>query len=391
VNNSSNRHHPLSFDRSRLHRRALALAIGVALTLIAGAAMAASRHPFDIDFYVFYESALAWRSGTDLYVTAREFPNLNPPHFVIWFAPFTFMTPHIAVRVWTACNMLAGAAAAVYLWRELALPRSFASVGLAIAAAGLTTGLQFGLEEGQPTGLFAWLFTAAWAAARSDRQTRAGVLLGLLISVKPFFAVMLLVPLLRKQWTLLIAAGLAGASMLVGGVMLAGVHSYVRWLEVGRAVSWFVHPLNASITGPISRAGLTWHVWAALSVAIAGATILVVRRSEDSDLPWAAAGLASLLISPLGWLYYFPLLAGPLTALAVNRPVVLAAGLGVVWPLPMVLAGVPISPWTAVIVYSVPTWSLLGTWMLILGLRFHPRQAIGSADRERPEAGLQVC
>jgi len=57
----------------------------------------------------------------------------------------------------------------------------------------------------------------------------------------------------------------------------------------------------------------------------------------------------------------------------------------------MVLAGVPISPWTAVIVYSVPTWSLLGTWMLILGLRFHPRQAIGSADRERPEAGLQVC
>ena len=57
------------------------------------------------------------------------------------------MTPHIAVRVWTACNMLAGAAAVVSLWRELALPRSFASVGLAIAAAGLTTGLQFGLEE----------------------------------------------------------------------------------------------------------------------------------------------------------------------------------------------------------------------------------------------------
>ena len=73
----------MSIDRSRLHRRGIALAIGVAITLIAGAAMAAARHPFDIDFYVFYESALAWRSGTDLYVTAREFPNLNPPHFVI--------------------------------------------------------------------------------------------------------------------------------------------------------------------------------------------------------------------------------------------------------------------------------------------------------------------
>jgi hypothetical protein len=366
----------MTLDRGRLQRRGLALAIGLAISLIAGAVMAASTRPFDIDFYVFYESALAWRSGTDLYVTAQEFPNLNPPHFIISFAPFTFTTPETAVRVWTALNVLAGAAAVLLLWRELALPRSFTAIGLAIAAAGLTTGLQFGLEEGQPTGLLAWLFTAAWAAARGDRQIRAGVLLGLLISVKPFFAIMLLVPLLKKHWTLLIAAGLAGASMLVAGVVLAGVHSYLRWLEVGREVSWFVHPLNASITGPISRAGLTWHVWAALSVAIAGATILAARRSEDRDLAWAAAGMASLLISPLGWLYYFPLLAGPMTALAVNRPLVLAAGVGVVWPVPMVLAGVPISPWTTVVVYSVPTWSLLGTWMLALSLRFHPRQAV---------------
>jgi len=63
VNHSRNRHHAMSIDRSRLHRRGIALAIGVAITLIAGAAMAAARHPFDIDFYVFYESALAWRSA----------------------------------------------------------------------------------------------------------------------------------------------------------------------------------------------------------------------------------------------------------------------------------------------------------------------------------------
>ena len=57
----------------------------------------------------------------------------------------------------------------------------------------------------------------------------------------------------------------------------------------------------------------------------------------------------------------------------------------------MVLAGVPISPWTTVLVYSVPTWSLLGTWMLTLSLKFHPRPAVGSADPESPETGLQVC
>ena len=104
----------------------------------------------------------------------QEFQNLNAPHFVVAFAPFTLAAPALSVVIWTLFNGAAVLLTALLIWRELALPRSFTSFGLAIACAGLTTGLQFGLEEGQPTGFLMLLFTAAWIAARRGRPAPAG-------------------------------------------------------------------------------------------------------------------------------------------------------------------------------------------------------------------------
>jgi hypothetical protein len=350
------------WGRARLARSAVALAVGTAVSLMAGSASAAYGGLFETDFFVFYESGLAWRTGADLYDTAKAFPNLNPPHFVVAFSPFTLLTPHVALAVWLVLNVGAGAWAAVLVWRELALPRTFVSIGLAVALTGLMTGTQFGLEEGQPIGVFALVLTAAWSAARRDDHRLAGLLLGLLVSVKPFFGCLLIVPLLNRQRAVLTWAAAAGMSALGAGVLFAGVDSYVRWLEVGRQVSWFTYPLNASLMGMVARTGLAWPVWFVLSAAVFGTTAMAIWKSDRADIAWLVSGLASLLISPLGWAYYLPLLAGPLVALGRSHPGMLMAGIGFLWPMPLLMVLAPANRWSAVLVFSIPFWSMLALW-----------------------------
>lgn len=356
----------MPLNRRLIQRCVLAILAGLAVALLIGPTVSAAVRPLNTDFYVFYESARNWRAGSDLYSTALKSPNLNPPHFVVAFGPFTLMQPRVAVLVWLTLNVVAAIHAVILIWRELALPRSFNAIMMAIVAAGITTGMQFGFEEGQPTGIFAWLSTSAWLAVRRKDQGRAGLLLGLLISVKPFFAILLLAPLVKRQWRVVIWSAFAGAGMLLFGVALAGVASYARWIEVGTHVSWFVHPLNGSIMGPIARLGLSWPVWVALSVPIVVATVVAIHKSEGPDAGWLVAGLASLLLGPLGWLYYLPLLAGPLTAAARRRPAMLSWGVGFLWPMPLLIAAAPITRLNALLIFSIPAWSMLALWGAVI-------------------------
>jgi hypothetical protein len=339
----------------------------IALGLIAAAAKSAWRDVSDIDFHVFYQSAIAWRTGGDLYQSIPDaLPNLNPPQFIVAFAPLTWLDERTAIGVWLALNLASLLVALRIIWRELNLPWSFTSLMVAIAAAGLHIGLVFGIEEGHPVGIFTLCLTAAWAADRRHQWKRAAVLLGLLASVKPFFGCILLIALCRGQWrSILWSAGIAAAA-IVGGLGLAGATSFDRWIETGRQVSWFRHPLNASLAGLTARAGWDWQVWALLAIGALAWTAVTIRRSNDLDVEWLASGLLSLLISPLGWAYYLPLLAGPLAAMTIRRPVTLLAGIGFLWPVPFAMALVPTTPWTNVTIVSMTSWSLITLWCTAL-------------------------
>jgi arabinofuranan 3-O-arabinosyltransferase len=360
-------------DRSRAVRLGTSLLAGFALSLIATAVTSARTQVTEIDFHVFYESARAWRSGTDLYATAAAYPNLNPPHFVVAFAIFTWFSEHVAIEVWMALNLAAALVAGAIVWTQLKLPRSFVPLTIGVAAAGLSTGVLFGLEEGHPIGLFALCVTAAWAAHRQGRQAPSGLLLGLLVSVKPFFGCILLVPLVRREWRLIVCALATAAAAAAAGVLLAGVPSVLRWVETGRQVSWFQHPLNASLAGLLARSGLGWLPWTVLVLALLTVTIAALRWSASIDASWLAAGLASLLVSPLGWAYYLPLLAGPLAAITIRRPALLVAGLGFVWPVPFIMTLTSVEGLAASTICSIMTWSLIAMWGVVVHAMLRPR------------------
>jgi hypothetical protein len=55
-------------------------------------------------------------------------------------------------------------------------------------------------------------------------------------------------------------------------------------------------------------------VWFLTLVLVAGVALRALHRITDRDQAWLLVGVCSLLLSPLGWAYYAPLLAGPLAA-----------------------------------------------------------------------------
>jgi CHASE2 domain-containing sensor protein len=94
---------------------------------------------------------------------------------------------------------------------------------------------------------------------------------------------------------------------------------YRWWFQVLGNVGVEANVLNASITGALTRnppaSALSWP-WVAVFGAVAAATVLVMFFSKDDDRRWAVALAGGLLLSPLGWVYYLPLVAAPVVALA---------------------------------------------------------------------------
>jgi len=113
------------------------------------------------------------------------------------------------------------------------------------------------------------------------------------------------------------------------GLLVAGVAGYRSWLAALGQISWTAHWLNASLLGLFTRTMTVtpdvlrmtplvvrpelvrpvWWVSVAVVVAVAARALL---RTRDRDRAWSVMLVTSLLVSPLGWVYYAPLATGPI-------------------------------------------------------------------------------
>src|SRR6185437_2126082 len=219
--------------------------------------------------------------------------------------------------------------------RELQLSESqwqFALVGL-LAFAGTTASLL----SGYWSFLLMLLVTRMWLAARHGRWTTAGLYLGLGMSVKPFLLMLLPYLILRRRWK---AAGAAVAMSLFCfslGVAVFGVDAHLAWREkLGTSTSWCWQFQSGALYGMLARTftanpmgqclidcppALVPLLWLCLGVPI-GLTTLAVSCAEktpaDVDRSFSILLVASLLLSPLAWAYYFCLPLGPMAAVARN-------------------------------------------------------------------------
>ena len=357
------------------------------------------------DFRVFYYSTQAWLDGQDMYgpTPATSVPvgdgrhhdlwNMNPPHFHLLVLLFAALPLSQAMAAWVVANVGLLVCCIAAITRALDVRWTLPGALWAIFASmvfSATCGL---VATGQVTWMLMVPVTFAWAAAREGHWTRAALLLGAAASIKPFLGVFLLYFALRRQWRLVVMMLGAGAACAGVGLAVFGLDAQWRWIETLRAVDWPWAPMNSSLAGFLTRVfsdnPFVPHLAEAPRLigplALAGSLILAVvtyrrlmrddaRQADAVDRAFAALLILALLVSPLGWIYYLWLPAGPLLALfwftrrplgAGTRTLLLVSAPGLVWPLyPFIWFRE--APWAAVSIAGIYFWTALGLWSAVV-------------------------
>ncbi len=313
--------------------------------------------PIFSDFAKFHASAQLYFEGASIY---REIPvdrwldwpadqgpkpgpvhpNLNPPFVTLLLfplAPFDFST---AFWIWTALSLAAGMTAMAWIESETRTGQAQLSRQLGFQLLLLAYYPTFAtIEYGQLTLFLLPLLASAWIAARNGGGWRAGLWLGLALSVKPFFALFGLFFLVRKRWRELISmAAVSGLSIAVSAAVF-GWDTLLEYRNLVGQITWAGTNWNASFLGLATRlfggseSAALWQLpevgrWLASLASVFAAGLLAAlawpgRASPAGasfDLGFCLTLALMLLISPLGWLYYFPLLLLPFVVAWQNHP-----------------------------------------------------------------------
>jgi hypothetical protein len=326
----------------------------------------ATSRPESTDFHKFYLSAERYRQGLSMYwmvpprdrqgdpchadtpqeVAARAMPppgpmvlggklpclgpNLNPPVFMVAMLPLSRLPYPQAWWAWAALTMLCavwGIWVLVGQARESSLGEQlfWTWVGSTALFAWYPTLASFSM--GQLGMVLLPLLALCRADLRAAKAWRAGFWLGLGIAIKPFMLAMLIFLLIIGRWRAVVSAVLAAAALSLLGLALFGIQPLQDYLLISGNVTWTSSNWNGSWFGFFDRmfsgqADATWPATRPLSRALGisfalatlCATALITRkawrRADASGVDAAMAlGLTTtLIVAPLGWVYYFPAL-----------------------------------------------------------------------------------
>lgn len=363
------------------------------------------------DFGRFYYSASAFLDGHAMYgpkpretvqlgeSLGPQFGNLNPPHFHLLLLPVAFFSPAFALVFWGILSLFSLVASLYLIIKESGLELSPQMRRVSVLALLGFVGTSTTLVTGQVSFLLLLPVTLAWAAARRGQWTRTGAHLGLAMSVKPFLFIFLPYFFLRRQ----LQAGLAAIGTVlicfIVGLCVFGLANHQGWLQTLTAVSWSSIHSNTSILGFLTRILTTTPalplaqtldfvkiLWLSLAGVIGLFTFGVILRDSTAtavDRHFALLLLAALLISPLGWIYYWWLPFGPFFVLVMawrqeqqgtlpvpslvrwrNRLFLLALP-GLFCPLPTIVL-FPSQLWVKASIGSIYFWTTLFLWMSLI-------------------------
>jgi hypothetical protein len=159
----------------------------------------------------------------------------------------------------------------------------------------------------------------------------AGIILGLATALKLFFGIFIILFIFYRRWRLILC--LLGTFMVCNilSIVIFTLPTFKDFLSLLQNMPWYGGSWNASFMGFFTRIfGGSMNIplfnlpWLArtlsvlLSIALIGWMIWLARPQADGlesdrfDLVFSLALVLMLLISPYGWLYYFPMLILPM-------------------------------------------------------------------------------
>lgn len=313
-------------DRT-LTRLTLPLAFLFVLAFTAMASLAyAMGWPLGIDFGVYWRTASGPAAQAYQWAGLYIFP--YAPTMLLWIEPLAWAPRPLAFLLFD----IASVALFVVALRNT-LPR--VAMLLCLISAPVVAGLL--------TGQVVLLLTAVLiVACRADNRWLAGVLFGLIASIKPQFVIMApLVMLSMRDWRALAASAATFTAIILLALLLFGPDRWPEWLAA-------LDRLHAAVAGSnIERLGITPAMVAdrfglgqtiGWAIGIAAGLALALKGRKDDPLDRATLiGVASLLAAPYA-LRYDMTVAMPFVALALaRRQFLMLLALVPLYPLPLIV------------------------------------------------------
>ncbi len=228
-------------------------------------------------------------------------PNLNPPISLYAFRPLADLNPadtKVAFQVASAFVFVACALAMLKAYPEHRTPQGV----LWIASFG---GLWYTLWLGQIYMLPFALGLGAWfLIQRGTNPLLAGLLIGLLVAIKPHFAIWPLLLLLAGHPRIGLSAFASAAAVSAVPLVLQGPEIYQQWLEAVQAYPRIALGFNASLIGEAERLGVP-ALGYALSVTLVVSACFVMWWSRATAVRASSWGIVvALLAAPITWIGY---------------------------------------------------------------------------------------
>ncbi|HEV2613974.1 MAG TPA: glycosyltransferase family 87 protein [Gammaproteobacteria bacterium] len=290
------------------------------------------------DFYKFYESVLFYFSGQDLYnntfaaivtpvisVWVRSDGNLSTPFFTLLLLSLHYFNYARAFQLWNAISV-----ACIFLGGWLALrpfPQWHKNTLPIIALFALYLPNSQNLACGEIGAMLLVIVAGAWLLARKNHDISAGMLIGFACAIKLFCGLFLIYFLCLKRMRLLLAALIVFILAFLLGGFVFGFNSYFSYHVILSSIYWYGITWNVSFHGfflrlfsnvegntPLILAPYLANIFTTgCSVVLMGTLIWIWKKGGDQkfDTGFSLVIISMLLLSPLGWVYYFPLLLIP--------------------------------------------------------------------------------
>ncbi len=277
-----------------------------------------------MDFGSFYASGLKAQNGENPYNPNSEYifeivfeevgaggrmMNLNPPISVVVFRFLADLDPYRALFAWQITS------AVLYVFSIILLAavyRTHFTVTMIFWTFTLA-GLWHTLTLGQVYILLLFLTAAGWIFLQKEKYILAGIAIGLVVAIKPNFAIWILFLFVAGYYKTTITSVITCLVVSIIPVITYGTEVYSQWLEASSTPrETLIMPGNNSILGLTARFGDSW-VGVVLSILLVFVLLALTRREITKDMEKfeqaSALGLiASLLASPISWTGYTLLL-----------------------------------------------------------------------------------
>jgi hypothetical protein len=294
------------------------------------------------DFFKFYQSMRFYFSGQNLYtptiieihkktsvswITANG--NLNPPFFTLFLLPLYYFNYADALKIWSIGSLVSLFLSGWLVLRPFPQWHKYTLPILTAFAIYIPNSANF--AYGQISTYLLVLLAGTWLCGRNKQDICAGILIGIACAVKIFCGLFLIYFLCISRFRLLFTACLTGAAAFLSSVFIFGLDSYFQYHLVLKKIIWYSASWNASFYGFFMRLFsqteknkplfavpyLTDILTLICSAALLVYLVYSWRKlgSRYFDIGFSLTLISMLLLSPLGWMYYFGILLIPFLVL----------------------------------------------------------------------------